>query len=192
MNLFIYIGANSQTFANTSVRINFVKNFPMAEVKSWAFSRDVLELGVSGAIFTLIYHAIYGHSQGMCWAEWCNFHSDLPCHLWAKHSGSHPPHSLVTSLVTLMFMMFIRPMKPVEDKHEKQNFYSFLYLSLLLAAFLTLAIVLENLLPLSSAVYKTMGAITVLLVISKIGVAIRAERSIVVQTQERERAGTML
>ncbi|KAI5056626.1 hypothetical protein GOP47_0028444 [Adiantum capillus-veneris] len=68
----------------------------MAEVKSWAFSRDVLELGLSGAIFTLIYHAIYGHSQGMCWAEWCNFHSDLPCHLWAKHSGSHPPHSLVT------------------------------------------------------------------------------------------------
>ncbi|KAI5069868.1 hypothetical protein GOP47_0016169 [Adiantum capillus-veneris] len=168
MNVFIFIGANSQTFANTGVLINFVKSFPHGRGEVLGILKGCV--GLSGAIFTQLYHAIYGENT----------------------TGVILLIGWLPTLVTLMFMIFIRPMAPVEDKQEKRNFYYLLYLALLLAAFLTLAIVLENLLSLSSAAYQVLGAITLLLVISNIAAGVQAERGLVAQLKQRDKPGTAL
>ncbi|MCO5601446.1 hypothetical protein L7F22_055569 [Adiantum nelumboides] len=162
MNLFIFVGANSQTFANTGVLINFVKSFPHGRGEVLGILKGCV--GLSGAIFTQLYHAIYGEDT----------------------VGVILLMGWLPTLVTLLFMIFIRPMEPVEDKREKKNFYHLLYLALLLAAFLTLAIVLENLMPLSSALYQGFGAVTLLLVILNVVVGVQAERGFLAQLKHRE------
>eukprot|EP00250_Pteridium_aquilinum_P014825 c22223_g1_i1 orf=332-2272(+) len=160
MNLFLCIGANSQTFANTGVLVTFVKNFPQGRGEVLGIIKGCV--GLSGAIFTQIYHALYGQDT----------------------RGVILLMGWVPSLVTLLFMFFIRPITPCYDKREKRNFYSFLYLALFLAAFLTLVIILENQLKIPSWAYKAIGAMSVLLVISNIVIGVRAENAFMAQVQE--------
>lgn len=162
MYLFLCLGANSQTFANTGVLVTFVKNFPKGRGEVLGIIKGCV--GLSGAIFTQIYLAIYGEdSRGVILLlGW------LP------------------SLITLLLMFFIRPMTPVHDKRETRTFYHFLYLALLLAGFLMFAIILENELPhIPSFAYKACGAITLILVISNIIIGIRAENAFKAQVEEQ-------
>ncbi|KAI5069773.1 hypothetical protein GOP47_0016074 [Adiantum capillus-veneris] len=162
MNLFLCIGANSQTFANTGVSVSFVKNFPQGRGEVLGIVKGCI--GLSGAIFTQIYHALYGDDT----------------------RGVILLIGWMPSVVTLLFMSFIRPIKPAYDKREKRNFYSFLYLALLLAAFLMLAIIVQNQVTnFPSLAYKSFGAVTVLIVIANIVIGIRAENSFLAQVQER-------
>lgn len=169
VNLFLCIGANSQTFANTGVLVTFVKNFPHGRGEVLGIVKGCV--GLSGAIFTQIYHALYGEDT----------------------RGVILLIGWMPSLVTLLFMFFIRPITPAYDKREKHNFYSFLYLALLLAAFLMLAIIVENQIhvfpPLA---YKFFGAVTVLMVIANIVIGIRAESSFMAQVRERAEKQKML
>eukprot|EP00250_Pteridium_aquilinum_P014826 c22223_g2_i1 orf=332-2218(+) len=160
MNLFLCIGANSQTFANTGVLVTVVKNFPKGRGEVLGIIKGCV--GLSGAIFTQIYHAVYGEDT----------------------TGVILLIAWVPSLVTFMFMFLIRPITPTDDKREKRNFYYFLYLALLLAAFLMLAIIVESLLNIPSLVYKVFGAMTVVLVISNIVIGVRAEYAFMEQVQE--------
>ncbi|KAH7405233.1 hypothetical protein KP509_15G061900 [Ceratopteris richardii] len=161
MNLFICVGANSQTFANTGVLVTFVKNFPQGRGEVLGIIKGCV--GLSGAIFTQIYYAIYGNdSRGVILLI-----------------GWMP------SLVTLLFMYFIRPITPAYDSHERKNFYHFLYLALFLACFLMLAILMENQLHITSAGYKAFGAITILLVILNVIIGVRAETSFLAQVEGR-------
>lgn len=149
--LYLCIGANSQTFANTGVLVTCVKNFPQSRGVVLGLVKGCV--GLSGAIFTQVYHAIYGQDT----------------------SGVILLIGWLPSVVTLVFMFFVRPLKPEMDKRQDKHFFSFLYLALLLAAFLMLIIILENQLPFSSMSYKAMAAITLLFVAANVLIAGRAE-----------------
>ncbi|MCO5571818.1 hypothetical protein L7F22_025566, partial [Adiantum nelumboides] len=120
-------------------------------------------VGLSGAIFTQIFHALYGEDT----------------------RGVILLIGWMPSLVTLLFMAFIRPIKPAYDKREKRNCYYFQYLALLLAAFLMIAIILENQLQVPRLAYQAFGAVTVLMVIANIVIGVRAENSFMEQVEER-------
>lgn len=162
--LYMCVGANSQTFANTAVLVTCVKNFPNSRGVVLGLLKGFV--GLSGAIFTQIYHALYGQdTRGVILlVGW------LP------------------SLVSLMFMFIIRPQTPQIDQNEGKYFYRFLYLALLLAGFLMMIIIVENQVSLSSGTYKAMGAITVLLVVVNMWIAVRAELEKVRQQQDESYA----
>ena len=126
-------------------------------------------IGLSGAVFTQFYHALYGGGHGDDTRSLVLLIAWLP------------------SLIILIFMWFIRPMEPSSSREggpdgssslikEEKQFFSYLYLALLLAGFLMLAIILENVLPsLHTFGFKVMGCLTLLLVGSNGLVAVRAE-----------------
>ncbi|KAH7316221.1 hypothetical protein KP509_21G083600 [Ceratopteris richardii] len=153
MYLYMTIGSNSMSFFNTGVVVTCVKNFPESRGEVLGLVKGVI--GLSTAILTQIYHAVYAqNTKGMILLlGW------LP------------------SLVTFVFMFLVRPLKPVEDKREGKYFFHFLYLALLLAAFLTLIIIVENQLHLTPIAYKFIGASILAMVVLNVVVGIRAERN---------------
>jgi hypothetical protein len=123
MYLYICIGANSQTFANTGSLVTCVKNFPQSRGVVLGILKGFV--GLSGAIFTQIYHAVYGNSA----------------------SGSAGVILLLgwlPSAVSLIVMFIVRPTKEITEKNELKRFYQFLYIAVGLAGFLMVLIVVEN------------------------------------------------
>lgn len=161
MYLYLCFGANSQTFANTGVLVTFVKNFPKGRGEVLGIVKGCV--GLSGAVFTQLYLALYGDDT----------------------RGVILLIGWLPSLVALSFMFFIRPITPVYDKLETRTFYRFLYLALLLAGFLTFAIIVENELKIPPSAYKVFGIATVMLVLSNIIIGIRAENAFRAQVEER-------
>ncbi|MCO5614703.1 hypothetical protein L7F22_068987 [Adiantum nelumboides] len=165
MYLYMTIGSNSMSFFNTGVVVTCVKNFPESRGEVLGLVKGVI--GLSTAILTQIYHALYAqNAEGM-----------LLLLGW------------LPSLVTFICMFVVRETKPVEDKKEGKHFFSFLYLALFLAAFLMFIIIVENQVHLTSISYKAIGAIILVLVALNVVVAIRAEREAdasKVEEQEKE------
>ncbi|KAH7287909.1 hypothetical protein KP509_31G002600 [Ceratopteris richardii] len=151
MNLFIRVGANSQTFANTGVMVTFVKNFPHGRGEVLGILKGFV--GLSGALFTQAHHALYrDDARGVIFLI-----------------------AVLPSFVNLIFMFFIRPISPVYDKRERRNIYHFLYAALFIAAVLLIAILLENQVQLSCLGFEVFGALSVAIVLSVILIGIRAE-----------------
>ncbi|KAK6147079.1 hypothetical protein DH2020_017991 [Rehmannia glutinosa] len=121
MCLYIWIGADSQAFANTGSLITCVKNFP----ESRGIVLGLLKgfVGLSGAIMTQLYHALHGNNTKslVLFIAW------LP------------------AAVSVVFLRTVRIVK-VSRRHEKdvRIFYDVLYSSLALAAFLMVVIIVEN------------------------------------------------
>ncbi|KAK6140193.1 hypothetical protein DH2020_026077 [Rehmannia glutinosa] len=153
MCLYIWIGADSQAFANTGSLITCVKNFP----ESRGIVLGLLKgfVGLSGAIMTQLYHALHGNNTKslVLFIAW------LP------------------AAVSFVFLRTVRIVK-VSRRHERdvRIFYDVLYSSLALAAFLMVIIIVENRFEFKRIEYVgSASVVVVMLLFVPLGIIIRQE-----------------
>lgn len=151
MCLYICMGANSQNFANTGALVTCVKNFPESRGVMLGLLKGFV--GLSGAILTQLYLAIYGNDS----------QSLILLIAW------------LPAAISVVFVYTIRPMKVVRQPNELNVFYQFLYVSILLALFLMAISLAQRWINFSHAAYAGSATTAVFLLFFPLGIAIREE-----------------
>ncbi|KAL1343053.1 hypothetical protein HN51_029500 [Arachis hypogaea] len=151
MCLYICIGANSQSFANTGSLVTCVKNFP----ESRGVVLGILKgyVGLSGAIITQLYSAIYYDDTKalILFIGW------LP------------------AAISLVFLRTIRYMKPVRQPNELKVFFNFLYISLALAGFLLVMIIIQKRVDFTQSEFGVTAAIVLVLLFLPVAIVVLEE-----------------
>ncbi|KAJ4891165.1 Major facilitator superfamily protein [Raphanus sativus] len=151
MCLYICIGANSQNFANTGALVICVKNFPESRGVMLGLLKGYV--GLSGAIFTQLYFAIYGNDSK----------SLILLIAW------------LPALVSLVFVYSIREKKVVRQRNEINVFYNFLYISIFLALFLMAMNIAEKQVHFTRAAYIASATICCVLLFVPLTVTVKQE-----------------
>ncbi|XP_066354956.1 protein NUCLEAR FUSION DEFECTIVE 4-like [Miscanthus floridulus] len=161
--LYIAVGANSQAFANTGALVTCVKNFPESRGVMLGLLKGFV--GLSGAILTQLYLAFYGSGGGA--------------------GDSRPLILLVGWLPAAVYVAFLAtirviraPRSPVAARREYRAFCAFLYVSLALAAYLLVAIVLQKRFQFTRAEYAASAAVVFLMLLLPLGIVLREEAAL--------------
>ncbi|KAJ8491036.1 hypothetical protein OPV22_012757 [Ensete ventricosum] len=160
MCLYICVGANSQTFANTGALVTCVKNFP----ESRGIVLGLLKgfVGLSGAIMTQLYYAIYGDDSK----------SLVLLIAW------------LPAAISIVFVHTIRIMKVETQGKTPKPFFCFLYISIALATYLLIAIVIEKKVTFSHSEYSISAAVVMLLLLLPLAVVVKEEFRVFKQTMQ--------
>ncbi|CAK7332195.1 unnamed protein product [Dovyalis caffra] len=151
MCLYICIGANSQNFANTGALVTCVKNFPESRGVMLGMLKGFV--GLSGAIFTQLYLAIYGTDSK----------SLILLIAW------------LPAALSVIFVYIIRERKPERQPNELKVFYQFLYVSIVLALFLMALNIVEKVVDFSQAAYAGSAAVVCVMIFIPLIIAIRED-----------------
>ncbi|KAE9585434.1 putative major facilitator superfamily domain-containing protein [Lupinus albus] len=154
MCLYICIGANSQSFANTGALVTCVKNFPSSRGNILGLLKGYV--GLSGAIITQLYHTFYGDH---------NSKALILLIAW------------LPAAISFVFLPTIRILNfnTTQQSKEIKVFYNLLYISLGLAGFLMVLIIIQNKLSFPRLVYIADGMVVVFLLLLPLAIVFREE-----------------
>jgi MFS family permease len=163
MCFYICFGANALTFSNTGALVACVKNFP--ESRGIVIGLLKSFVGLSGAIYTQLYLAIYGDDAA----------SLVLLVAWL------PAAFNIFTVYTIRVLPYAR-----RDGAKAYNkpFYHFLYLSIALAAYLLVMIVVQKQVQFSHAAYVVTSTALLIILFSPVGVVVREEYKAVSQLEE--------
>ncbi|XBI66645.1 protein NUCLEAR FUSION DEFECTIVE 4-like [Triticum dicoccoides] len=167
--LYIFIGANSQSFANTGALVTCVKNFP----ESRGIVLGILKgfVGLSGAVYTQLYLAFYGDDTK----------SLILLIAWLPAAIS------VVFVHTIRIMPY--PRRRGGQETSGDPFFCFLYISIALACYLLVMIVVQKQFTFSHGAYSIAAAALLIVLFLPLCVVIKQEYKIY---RERELEAALL
>ncbi|KAE8674635.1 Actin-related protein 2/3 complex subunit 1B, putative isoform 1 [Hibiscus syriacus] len=150
-NVGVFSGLIAENFANTGALVTSVKNFPESRGSMLGLLKGFT--GLSGAVMTQIYLAVYGNDSKslILLIGW------LP------------------AAISVVFVYTILTMKPVKHPNEMNVFYQFLGASVVLAVFLMAVTLAEKLVTFSRAAFAGVATVVCFLVFSPLFTCIREE-----------------
>lgn len=151
MCMYICLGANSQNFANTGALVTSVRNFPESRGNMIGLLKGFT--GLSGAIMTQLYLAVYGNDAK----------SLILLIAW------------LPAAISVIFVYTIREMRVVKQPNQLKVFYYCLAIAIVLALFLMVMTLVERAIVFSHGAYVGTATMACVLLFLPLFVFVREE-----------------